>query len=142
MKLAAPPTPTENTSRRCFKGTVYETEHPVVQVHPETGERSAAARQLRAALRRSFGKGDSQKLLDLFQSHITAPENTVRWSWQAGDVVIWDNRATQHYAVNDYGDQKRVVHRATVDGDVPRSIDGKQSILRRKVASPSRAAAA
>ncbi|MFW8642453.1 TauD/TfdA family dioxygenase [Rhizobium beringeri] len=44
----------------------------------------------------------------------------MRWRWRAGDVAIWDNRATQHYAVNDYGDQHRVVRRATVDGDVPR----------------------
>jgi alpha-ketoglutarate-dependent taurine dioxygenase len=124
-----------------FTGTIYETEHPVVQVHPETGE---LALLLGNFVQRfvGLGKGDSQKLFDLFQSHITAPENTVRWSWQAGDVVIWDNRATQHYAVNDYGDQKRVVHRATVDGDVPSSIDGKRSILRRKVARPSRSAAA
>jgi alpha-ketoglutarate-dependent taurine dioxygenase len=116
-----------------FTGTVYETEHPVVQVHPETGEHALL---LGNFVQRFVGlnKGDSQKLFDLFQSHITAPENTVRWSWQAGDVVIWDNRATQHYAVNDYGNQKRVVHRATVDGDVPKSIDGQRSILRKKVA--------
>ena len=116
-----------------FTGTIYETEHPVVQVHPETGEHALL---LGNFVQRFVGlnKGDSQKLFDLFQSHITSPENTVRWSWQAGDVVIWDNRATQHRAVNDYGDQKRVVHRATVDGDVPRSVDGRYSILRRKVA--------
>ena len=77
-------------------------------------------------------KYDGQKLFDLFQSHITAPENTVRWSWQAGDVAIWDNRATQHYAVNDYGDQHRVVRRATIDGDVPVSIDGRRSVTRIK----------
>lgn len=115
-----------------FTGTVYETEHPVVQVHPDTGERALL---LGNFVQRFVGlsKGDSQKLFDLFQSHITAPENTVRWSWKEGDVVIWDNRATQHYAVNDYGDQKRVVHRATVDGDVPRSVGGELSILRKKV---------
>ncbi|HTE39538.1 MAG TPA: TauD/TfdA family dioxygenase [Steroidobacteraceae bacterium] len=124
-----------------FTGTIYETEHPVVQVHPETGEHALL---LGNFVQRFVGlaKGDSQKLFDLFQSHITAPENTVRWSWKAGDVVIWDNRATQHYAVNDYGDQKRVVHRATIDGDVPRSIDGKHSVVRRKVAKPGLAAAA
>jgi alpha-ketoglutarate-dependent taurine dioxygenase len=124
-----------------FTGTIYETEHPVVQVHPETGEHALL---LGNFVQRFVGlaKGDSQKLFDLFQSHITAPENTVRWSWKAGDVVIWDNRATQHYAVNDYGDRKRVVHRATIDGDVPRSIDGKHSVVRRKVTKPGLAAAA
>lgn len=115
-----------------FTGTVYEAEHPVVQIHPETGE---PALLLGNFVQRFVGltKNDSQKLFDLFQARITAPENTVRWSWQTGDVVIWDNRATQHYAVNDYGDQKRVVHRATVDGDVPKSVDGRHSILRKKV---------
>ena len=81
-------------------------------------------------------KYDSQKLFDLFQSHITAPENTVRWNWRQGDVVIWDNRATQHYAVNDYGDQHRIVRRATIDGDVPVSIDGRSSVTRIKAAKP------
>jgi len=123
-----------------FTGTIYETEHPVVQVHPETGEHALL---LGNFVQRFVGlsKGDSQKLFDLFQSHITSPENTVRWSWQLGDVVIWDNRATQHRAVNDYGDQKRVVHRATVDGDVPRSVDGRLSILRRKAAKTQAASA-
>ena len=59
------------------------------------------------------------------------------WRWKAGDVAIWDNRATQHYAVNDYGDQHRVVRRATVDGDVPVSVDGRRSITRTKVAKPA-----
>ncbi|WP_342739970.1 TauD/TfdA family dioxygenase [Bradyrhizobium sp. B117] len=111
--------------------TIYETEHPVVRVHPETGERSLVLGDL---VQRFIGipKYDGQRLLDLFQSHITAPENTVRWSWKEGDVVMWDNRATQHYAVNDYGDQRRVVRRATIDGEVPISIDGRCSVTRVK----------
>src|SRR5439155_2943378 len=85
-----------------FTGTIYETEHPVVRVHPETGERTLL---LGNFVQRFVGysKSDGQKLFDLLQSHITSPENTVRWRCQAGDVAIWDNRATQHYAVNDYG---------------------------------------
>lgn len=124
-----------------FTGTIYETEHPAVQVHPETGERALL---LGNFAQRFIGlsKGDSQKLFDLFQSHITAPENTVRWRWQTGDVAIWDNRTTQHYAVNDYGDQKRIVRRATVDGDVPQGVDGRRSILRKKVSKPAAAKAA
>lgn len=114
-----------------FTGTIYETEHPVVRVHPESGERTLV---LGNFVQRFVGhsKADGQKLLDLFQSHITAPENTVRWRWRAGDVAIWDNRATQHYAVNDYGYQHRIVRRATVDGDVPVSVDGRRSITRTK----------
>ncbi|RZM97394.1 taurine catabolism dioxygenase [Bradyrhizobium genosp. SA-3] len=112
-----------------FTRTTFETEHPVVRVHPETSERTLV---LGALVQRLVGvpKYDGQKLLDLFQSHITAPENTVRWNWMEGDIAIWDNRATLHYAVNDYGDQHRVVRRATIDGDVPVSVDGRRSLTR------------
>lgn len=112
-----------------YTKTIFETEHPVVRVHPETGERALVLGDL---VRRFVGipKHDGQRLFDLFQSHITAPENTVRWSWKQGDVAIWDNRATQHYAVNDYGDQHRVVRRASIDGEVPVSVDGRCSVTR------------
>ncbi|WFU80346.1 TauD/TfdA family dioxygenase [Bradyrhizobium sp. CIAT3101] len=114
-----------------FTRTIYQTEHPVVRVHPETGERALV---LGALVQNFVGvpKYDGQKLFDLFQSHITALENTVRWRWKEGDVAMWDNRATQHYAVNDYGDQHRVVRRATVAGEVPVGIDGKSSVTRVK----------
>jgi taurine dioxygenase len=123
-----------------FTGTVYETEHPVVRIHPESGERTLV---LGNFVQRFVGhsKSDGQKLFDLFQSHITAPENTVRWRWRAGDVAIWDNRATQHYAVNDYGDQRRQVRRATIDGDVPVGVDGRRSVTRIKTPKPADKAA-
>jgi alpha-ketoglutarate-dependent sulfate ester dioxygenase len=114
-----------------FGGTIYETEHPVVRVHPETGERTLLLGNF-AQRFVGYSKSDGLKLFDLFQSHITSPKNTVRWRWQANDVAIWDNRATQHIAVDDYGDQHRVVRRATVDGDVPLSVDGRRSITRIK----------
>ncbi|VIO70109.1 Alpha-ketoglutarate-dependent sulfate ester dioxygenase [Bradyrhizobium ivorense] len=121
-----------------YTRTVYETEHPVVRVHPETGERTLVLGDL---VRRFVGisKYDGQKLFDLFQSHITAPENTVRWNWKQGDVVMWDNRATQHYAVNDYGDQHRVVRRAVIDGEVPVSVEGRHSVTRIKVTKQAQA---
>jgi taurine dioxygenase len=123
-----------------FTSTVYETEHPVVRVHPETGEKSLL---LGNFVQRLVGlsKSDSARLYEVFQSYVTAPENTVRWRWKAGDVAIWDNRATQHYAVNDYGDQRRVVRRATIDGDVPVSVDGRRSITHVKAAKPAAKAA-
>lgn len=66
---------------------------------------------------------------------MTRLENTARWSWQPGDVAIWDNRATQHYAVADYDDHHRVMHRITVAGTVPVSTDGVRSTLRQGDAS-------
>lgn len=109
-----------------FASTVHQAEHPVVRVHPETGERVLV---LGSFVQRivGFGQGEGQRIAEILQSYVTAPENTVRWRWQAGDVAIWDNRATQHLAVNDYGDAHRVVRRVTIEGDLPVGIDGRTS---------------
>jgi len=116
--------------RDVFTSTVYETEHPVVRVHPETGERSLILGGFLQKLA-GYSPTDSVHLIAIFQSHITRLENTVRWRWSPGDVAIWDNRATQHYAIDDYGDQPRIVRRVTVAGDVPVGIDGRRSRTRR-----------
>jgi taurine dioxygenase len=115
-----------------FTSTVYETEHPVVRVL-HTGERSLV---LGLFVRRFVGysQSDSTRLFEMLQSHVTRLENTVRWRWSAGDVAIWDNTATQHCAINDYGEQKRVLRRATVRGEVPVSVDGRKSVTRCKTA--------
>ncbi|WP_175921405.1 TauD/TfdA dioxygenase family protein [Burkholderia latens] len=114
--------------REVFTSTVYETEHPVVRVHPETGERTLVLGHFVQKIK-GLSSQDSAHLLQVLHEHVTRLENTVRWSWQQGDVAIWDNRATQHYAINDYGDARRVVRRATVHGDVPVGIDGRRSVL-------------
>lgn len=118
--------------RDVFTSTVYETEHPLVRVHPETGERTLL---LGHFVKKIIGLStyDSSHLFQVFQEHITRHENTVRWRWAPGDVAVWDNRATQHYAINDYGNQHRLVRRVTVDGDVPVSVDGRRSVTRSKV---------
>ncbi|UVL67108.1 TauD/TfdA family dioxygenase [Pseudomonas sp. B21-031] len=117
--------------RQVFTSTVYETEHPVVRVHPVSGER---ALQLGHFVKRikGYSLADSQYLFAVLQGHVTRLENTVRWRWQAGDVAIWDNRATQHYAVDDYGTQPRVVRRVTLAGEVPVGVDGQLSRTTRK----------
>ncbi len=115
-----------------FTSTVYETEHPVVRVHPETGERSLVLGSFAQGFV-GHSRNDAELLFQLLQSHITRPENIVRWRWQEGDVAIWDNRATQHYAVNDYGQAKRVVRRTTLAGDVPVSVDGRRSVNRKTI---------
>ncbi|MDP9583775.1 UNVERIFIED_ORG: taurine dioxygenase [Burkholderia contaminans] len=114
--------------REVFTSTVYETEHPVVRVHPETGERTLVLGHFVQKIK-GLSSQDSAHLLQVLHEHVTRLENTVRWRWQQGDVAIWDNRATQHYAINDYGDARRVVRRATVHGDVPVGIDGRRSVL-------------
>lgn len=111
---------------KIFASTVYETEHPVVRVHPETGERSLLVGHFVKQFV-GFNPADSQRLFSILQDHITKPENTVRWRWAAGDVAIWDNRATQHRAIADFGLQRRTLRRATVAGDIPVAIDGRLS---------------
>ena len=105
---------------------VYEAEHPLVRIHPLSGERTMI---LGHYLKKISGlsTADSQHLYQILQDHITRPENTVRWHWKVGDVVMWDNRATQHRVVADFGTQRRHVRRVSLDGDIPVSIDGRRS---------------
>jgi alpha-ketoglutarate-dependent sulfate ester dioxygenase len=114
--------------RAIFASTVYETEHPVVRVHPESGERTLLVGHF---VKHFVGlnSGDSQRLLSILQDHVTKPENTVRWRWRKGDVAIWDNRATQHRAIADFGLQRRHLRRATIAGAVPYGVDGQTSRL-------------
>ena len=125
-QLGDPRDPKVLERRALFTKTIYETEHPLVRVHPDSGERSLV---LGHFFKHFVGLGlnDSQRLFDVFQDHITRPENVVRWRWQAGDVAIWDNRATQHRAVADFDRQRRTVRRVTIDGEAPVGIDGRRS---------------
>lgn len=112
--------------RESFEKPDFRTEHPVVRVHPETGERTLLA----GDFVRSFIGLDSHEstmLLELLQRRITMPENTIRWNWEPGDVAIWDNRATQHRAIDDYDNQPRLMHRVTLMGDIPVNIHGERS---------------
>lgn len=112
--------------RQAFEMTDFQTEHPVVRVHPETGERTLVAGDFVRSLV-GLDSRESSALFELLQNRITVPENTVRWNWQPGDVAIWDNRATQHRAVDDYDDQYRLMHRVTLMGDVPVDVHGQRS---------------
>ncbi|WP_375486968.1 TauD/TfdA dioxygenase family protein [uncultured Mycobacterium sp.] len=127
---AVPAADTMTDRQRALKASFeqpdYRTEHPVVRVHPETGERSLL---VGATVRGFIGLDsyESQVLLELLQRRITLPENTIRWDWELGDVAIWDNRATQHRAIHDYDDQRRLMHRVTLIGDVPVDVRGQRS---------------
>ncbi|MGO4444959.1 TauD/TfdA dioxygenase family protein [Mycobacterium sp. 2YAF39] len=119
-------TDTVREYREEFVSDYYETEHPVVRVHPETGKRVLLLGQF---VKNFVGLGatESATLFGLFQTRITKLENTIRWSWQPGDLAIWDNRATQHYAVSDYDDQYRRLNRVTLAGDIPVDVHGQRS---------------
>ena len=119
-------TDTVREYREEFVRDYYETEHPVVRVHPETGKRVLL---LGHFVKQFVGlrPAESATLFGLLQSRVTKLENTIRWNWQPGDLAIWDNRATQHYAVADYDDQYRRLNRVTLAGDIPVDIYGEHS---------------
>jgi alpha-ketoglutarate-dependent taurine dioxygenase len=94
-------------------------EHPVVRVHPETGHRSLFVNPGFTTKIKGVSEAESRGLLDIFFAHLTKPEHVIRHSWTVGDVAMWDNRSTAHYANNDYGSFQRIMHRITLRGDVP-----------------------
>jgi alpha-ketoglutarate-dependent sulfate ester dioxygenase len=113
--------------RKQFISTVYETEHPAVRVHPETGERSLVLGGFARTVL-GFSPQASRDLIRILQEHATRPEHTVRWQWRVDDLAIWDNRATQHYAIFDYGAEHRRGERVTVAGPVPVGVDDRPSV--------------
>jgi alpha-ketoglutarate-dependent taurine dioxygenase len=118
------PTPEQTERQRRFANKVGKTtRHPVVRVHPETGERSLL---LGGFLQHfdGFARTTGGHIFELLQYYVTRPENTIRWRWRLGDVAIWDNRSTQHYGVKDYGDQRRVMRRISIKGTTPVGIQG------------------
>jgi len=104
----------------------FRAEHPVVRVHPGTGERALLLGQWARGFI-GLDNYESQLIFELLQSRITLPDNTIRWDWKSGDVAIWDNYATQHRAVDDYDDERRLMRRVALVGEVPVDIHGRSS---------------
>jgi alpha-ketoglutarate-dependent taurine dioxygenase len=100
--------------------------HPVVRVHPETGERALFVSPSRTNRIMGMTPTESSRLLKLLFEQIIRPEYTVRFRWHEGSVAFWDNRATAHLAATDVDhlSAARVLHRVTIVGDVPVGPDG------------------
>ncbi|MFJ2401001.1 TauD/TfdA dioxygenase family protein [Streptomyces xanthochromogenes] len=112
--------------RAQFTSINFRTAHPVVRVHPLTGERGLF---IGGFAQRIVGLsvGESRKILDLLQAYVVRPENVLRWRWSPNQLVLFDNRITQHYAIDNYDGLPRRLNRVTVAGDVPVGIEGKES---------------
>ncbi|MEU2775133.1 TauD/TfdA family dioxygenase [Streptomyces sp. NPDC007162] len=112
--------------RAQFTSIRFRTVHPVVRVHPLTGERGLF---IGGFAQRIVGlsKDESRRILDLLQAYVTRPENILRHRWSPNQLVLFDNRITQHYAVDNYDGRPRRLNRVTVAGDVPAGIEGKES---------------
>lgn len=111
--------------KRASLHTSFEAEHPMVRVLPATEERAIVLGHFFKSFV-GLNQSESTHLYAIFQEHLTRPENSVRWNWSVGDVAILDNRATQHYALDDYT-HRRIMRRVTLAGEVPISIDGRYS---------------
>ncbi|MDX3753507.1 TauD/TfdA family dioxygenase [Streptomyces sp. AK08-02] len=112
--------------RAQFTSITFRTAHPVVRVHPLTGERGLF---IGGFAQRIVGLSvtESRKILDLLQAYVTRPENVLRHRWSPNQLVLFDNRITQHYAIDNYNGLPRRLHRVTIAGDIPVGIDGKES---------------
>ena len=93
-------------------------EHPVVRVHPESGRKGLFVNPGFTSHVVGVSGAESRAILDLLHAHLTKPEHTIRHRWRVGDVGIWDNRSTSHYANRDYT-EVRTMRRITLAGDRP-----------------------
>lgn len=114
---------------RLVRETPIASVHPVVRVHPETGERVIYVNPGFTTHIVDLSPRESRHLLDLLYEQVARPEYTVRFRWEPGSVAFWDNRSVLHLAPRDHYhlDDARVLHRITLVGDVPVGVDGRRS---------------
>ncbi len=98
----------------------YEAEHPVVRTHPETGRKALYVNFGHTVRFAGMTEDESAPLLEFLFRHQVKPEFTCRFQWRVGSLAFWDNRCAQHNPVNDYHGYRRVMHRITLSGDIPR----------------------
>lgn len=109
-----------------FVSRKWKVAHPVVRVHPETGEKSLFVTGFARGIL-GLSQQETSDVYRLLERAVLRPENQFRWRWSPGDVLLFDNRNTTHYAPDDFGDQPRELHRITAAGDVPVGTDGRHS---------------
>jgi len=101
--------------------------HPVVRIHPSTGQPALFVNPGFTTHIANMSRIESDNLLKLLYEHSTQPELALRHRWLPGDVLLWDNRATMHYAIDDYGTSDRRMRRVTLRGDLPVGPNGQVS---------------
>ena len=115
--------PGRNSSRPDTEGRTGNPElatqqavHPVVLAHPHTGRLGIYVNPVFTLGFEGWSEAESRPLLDYLYGHASRPEFVCRFRWRPGSMAFWDNRATWHYAANDYPGQARLMHRITVEG--------------------------
>jgi len=96
-----------------------EQAHPCIRSHPETGRKILFVNWVYAVRFEGMSEEESAPLLDFLNRHSQRPEFQIRFRWRKGSLALWDNRSTQHIAVNDYPGYRRVMDRVTIAGDKP-----------------------
>ncbi|MEO8697590.1 MAG: TauD/TfdA family dioxygenase [Acidimicrobiales bacterium] len=95
-------------------GVTGTSTHPVALTHPHSGRRALFVNRGWTTRIVGLTAIESRCVLEMLFDHAERPEFTVRWTWRSGDAALWDNRCTMHYAVNDYGQARRILHRVTI----------------------------
>jgi taurine dioxygenase len=125
------PRPRRSGATDRFEQNSLVSHHPVVRVHPKTGEKALFINPVFTDHILDVSPIESRLILGYLFDEITRPEYTVRFRWEPGSVAFWDNRATSHLGPQDLGhlDVERVLHRVTLIGEVPVGPDGRESDL-------------
>jgi taurine dioxygenase len=87
--------------------------HSVVRTHPDTGQDGLYINRMFATRFEGMTDEESRPMIEYLDQHMTQPQFTCRISWEADQLVIWDNRFTLHYPINDFTGQRRLLYRCT-----------------------------
>ena len=95
---------------------VQDSIHPLIVRHPLSGRKALYVNPAFTVGIEGWDDGESAPFLSMLYEHVVRPEHTYRYQWAPGSIAFWDNRATWHYAVNDYHGSRRLMHRITIEG--------------------------
>lgn len=133
--LFATGTPEQKAKLRKMEDDYPNPIHPVVRVHPETGRRILNVNPQFTLRIVGMKESESRSLLEQLFEQARIPDYQLRIRWEPDQLVFWDNRSTQHYAVHDYWPQRRRMERITIRGDRPYGIETVESVGGDKVAA-------